>query len=314
MSIRRLKRRNLLTLIDYTPEEVLKILEISKEMKLLYYSGRRLLNTHVGRVLMLIFEKPSTRTRVSLEVAGYELGMNVIYASPSELQLGRGEPIKDTVRVLSRYVDCIAARVYKHESLEEMARHSDIPVINALSDKYHPLQALADALTIWEVKGRLRGIKLAFLGDGNSNVCRSLIVIGSKLGWEVRIVSPRRYWPENELVKNVEDDYKKTGGNLVITEDLYEGVKSVDVVYTDVWVSMGFEAEAEERIRALSRYQVNSEVMNIAGRDAIFMHCLPAKRGQEVTEEVLESDRGVVWEQAENRLHTAKAVLYLLVP
>ncbi len=314
MSYRRFKKRNLLTLLDYSPSDVLKILEISKEMKLLYYSGYRLINSHVGRVLMLIFEKPSTRTRVSLEVAGYELGMQVIYASPSELQLGRGEPIKDTVRVLSRYVDCIAARVYSHQSLEEMAKYSDIPIINALSDKYHPLQALADALTIWEYKGRLSGIKLAFLGDGNSNVSRSLVVIGSKLGWEVRIVGPRRYWPDSKLLKDVEDDCRKTGANIILTEDVEEGVKNVDVVYTDVWVSMGFESEAQERIEAMRKYQVNMEIMNIAGRDAIFMHCLPAKRGQEVTEEVLESDRSVVWDQAENRLHTAKAVLYLLVP
>ncbi|NPA23290.1 MAG: ornithine carbamoyltransferase [Crenarchaeota archaeon] len=313
MSLRGFKRRHLLTLLDYSSEEVLRILRVSRELKDLYYSGVRTLDILKGRTLMLIFEKPSTRTRVSLEIAALELGMNVIYSNPNELQLGRGEPIKDTIRVLSRYVDAVAARVFKHESLEEMARYGSVPIINALSDRYHPLQALADALTIWEFKERVRGIKLAFLGDGNCNVARSLIVIGSKLGWEVRIVGPRKYWPDQKLIEDVQSDLRRSGGNIVLTEDVEHGVKNVDVVYTDVWVSMGFEAEAEERIRELRRYQVNMEIMRLAGPDAVFMHCLPAKRGQEVTEDVLESERSVVWEQAENRLHTAKAVLSLLL-
>jgi len=313
VSLRGFKRRHLLTLLDYSSEEVLRILRVSRELKDLYYSGVRTLDILKGRTLMLIFEKPSTRTRVSLEIAALELGMNVIYSNPNELQLGRGEPIKDTIRVLSRYVDAVAARVFKHESLEEMARYGSVPIINALSDRYHPLQALADALTIWEFKERVRGIKLAFLGDGNCNVARSLIVIGSKLGWEVRIVGPRKYWPDQKLIEDVQSDLRRSGGNIVLTEDVEHGVKNVDVVYTDVWVSMGFEAEAEERIRELRRYQVNMEIMRLAGPDAVFMHCLPAKRGQEVTEDVLESERSVVWEQAENRLHTAKAVLSLLL-
>jgi len=313
MSLRSFKRRHLLTLLDYAPSEIVRILEVSREMKRLYYAGMRSLDVLRGRTLMLIFEKPSTRTRVSLEVAALELGMNVIYSNPSELQLGRGEPIKDTIRVLSRYVDAVAARVFRHESLEEMARYGTIPIINALSDKYHPLQALADALTIWEIKGKLKDVKLAFIGDGNCNVARSLIVIGAKLGWEVRIVGPRRYWPDEKLLKEVQEDLKRSGGNIVMTEDLEHGVKNVDVVYTDVWVSMGFESETEQRIRELGKYQVNMNVMKIAGDDAVFMHCLPAKRGQEVTDDVLESSRSVVWDQAENRLHTAKAVLALLL-
>jgi len=287
------------------------LLEVSRELKIKYYAGERVIPIHQGKTLMLIFEKPSTRTRVSLEVAARQLGMNVIYSNPQELQLGRGEPIKDTARVLSRYVDCIAARVFRQETLEEMARYATIPVINALSDKFHPLQALADALTIWEVKGRLEGIKLAFLGDGNSNVARSLVVIGSKLGWEVRIIGPRQYWP-NDLVSLVQEDARRTGANIVLSENV-EDVRGVDVVYTDVWVSMGFEAEAEARRRAMEPYRVTMKVMELAGKDAVFMHCLPAKRGEEVTDEVIESDRSVVWDQAENRLHTAKAVLALLV-
>ncbi len=306
-----LKGRNLLTLLDYKPSEVKLILEISKELKIRYYAGERVIPVHQGKTLMLIFEKPSTRTRVSLEVAARQLGMNVIYSNPQELQLGRGEPIKDTARVLSRYVDCIAARVFRHETLEEMAKYSTVPIINALSDKFHPLQALADALTIWEVKGRLHGIKLAFLGDGNSNVARSLVVIGSKLGWEVRIIGPRQYWPR-DLVSLIQEDARTTGANIVMSEDL-EDVRGVDVVYTDVWVSMGFEAEAEVRKRAMEPYRVTMNVMEMAGKDAIFMHCLPARRGEEVTDEVIESSRSVVWDQAENRLHTAKTVLALLV-
>ncbi len=313
MGLRAFKRRHLLTLLDYSSSEIMRILEVSKELKRLYYSGIRSLDILKGRTLMLIFEKPSTRTRVSLEVAALELGMHVIYSNPSELQLGRGEPVKDTVRVLSRYVDAIAARVFKHETLEEMAAYGTIPIINALSDKYHPLQALADALTVWEVKGKLKNVRLAFLGDGNCNVARSLIVIGSKLGWDIRIVGPRRYWPDKDLLKIIDEDLRKNNGNITLTEDIEHGVKNVDVVYTDVWVSMGFESEAAERINEMKKYQVNDQIMKIAGNSAIFMHCLPAKRGQEVTDEVLESHRSVVWEQAENRLHTAKAVLSLIL-
>ncbi len=311
-SIHTFKGRHLLTLLDYKPQEVEAILYISRDFKIRYYQGERVIPIHAGKTLMLIFEKPSTRTRVSLEVAARQLGMNVIYSNPQELQLGRGEPIKDTARVLSRYVDCISARVYKHETLEELAKYSHIPVINALSDKFHPLQALADALTIWEFKRKLHGVKLAFLGDGNSNVARSLIVIGAKLGWEVRVIGPKDYWPDRSLLESIQEDAKKTGANIVLSDNV-EDVKGVDVVYTDVWVSMGFEAEAEIRKEKMKPYQVTMAVLDMAGPDAIFMHCLPAKRGEEVTDDVIESSRSVVWDQAENRLHTAKAVLALLV-
>ncbi len=303
-----------MTLLDYSPDEVKLILEVSRELKLRHYYGERVVPVHLGKTLMLIFEKPSTRTRVSLEVAAKQLGMNVVYASAHELQLGRGEPIKDTVRVLSRYVDCIAARVFAHESLEEMARYSSVPVINALSNKYHPLQALADALTLWETRGRLSKLKIAFVGDCSNNVATSLAVIGAKLGWEVRLVGPRDLHPGSKLVEMLVEDLRRTGAQIVITENLEEGVKGVDAVYTDVWVSMGFEHEAEKRRRVLEPYRVTMKVMELAGPDAVFMHCLPARRGEEVSDEVIESPRSVVWQQAENRLHTSKAVLALLVP
>ncbi len=309
-----LKGRHLLTLLDYSPDEVKLILEVSRQLKLRYYSGELSIPIHSGKTLMLIFEKPSTRTRVSLEVAARQLGMNVIYASAQELQLGRGEPIKDTARVLSRYVNCIAARVYRHESLEEMAHYSSVPIINALSDKYHPLQALADALTLWEVKGKLEKLKVAFVGDCGNNVATSLAVIGAKLGWEVRLVGPKSLHPSKTLLERLQDDVKRTGANIIVTENLEDGIRGVDAVYTDVWVSMGFEHEAEQRKRVLEPYRVTMSVMELAGPTAVFMHCLPAKRGEEVTDEVIESPRSVVWQQAENRLHTSKAVLALLVP
>ncbi len=311
--ISQLKGRDLLTWIDYTPQEVEMLLNMSALMKQRYYAGERVIPIHQGKVLLMVFEKPSTRTRVSLEVAAWQLGMKTIYATPQELQLSRGEPIEDTARVVSRMVDAVAARVFRHGDLEKLAQYSTVPVINALSDECHPMQALADALTLWEVKGRVRGIRIAFVGDGNNNVAHSLMVIGSKLGWDVRIVSPRKYWPSKRWLEPSQDWSRKTGGSIMVTDSIEEGVRGVDAVYTDVWVSMGMESEAEERIREFKPYQVNSSVMELAGPDAVFMHCLPAHRGFEVTDDVIESPRSVVWQQAENRLHTAKAILAALV-
>ena len=311
--INKLKGRDLLTLLEFTSDEIKFILEVSKRFKEEYYSGVLYKPIHVGKVLMLIFEKPSTRTRVSLEVAAYQLGMHIIYSNPQELQLGRGETVEDTARTLSRYVHCIAARVFKHETLEKLAEYCDIPVINALSDKFHPLQSLADALTLWEITGKLHGVKLAFIGDGDNNVAHSLIIIGAKLGWEVRIIAPKQYQPNPEILKFIEDDVKKTNANIIISDNI-EDVKGVDAIYTDVWVSMGFEKEAEIRRKILEPYKVTMEVMKIAGEKTVFMHCLPAHRGEEVTNEVIDSPRSIVWQQAENRLHTSKAVLTLLIP
>ncbi|MEL9990240.1 MAG: ornithine carbamoyltransferase [Thermoproteus sp.] len=303
--------RDLLTLMEYKPDEVKALLEMAKGLKARYYAGEIYTPIHVGKTVVLIFEKPSTRTRISTSVAAYQLGMNVIVTNPQELQLGRGETVADTARTLSRYVHVIAARVYRHETLEELAQYAAVPVVNLLSDRFHPLQALADALTLWEKKGRLEGLKVAFVGDVGNNVAASLVVIGSKLGWEVRLVGPKRLW-RGDLPKLMEDA-GRTGAHVYQTESL-EDLRGVDAVYTDVWVSMGFEKEAEERERLLRPYQVNSAVMELAGPQALFMHCLPAHRGMEVTDDVIDGPRSVVWDQAENRLHTAKAVLAAITP
>ncbi|MCG2863215.1 MAG: ornithine carbamoyltransferase [Vulcanisaeta sp.] len=310
-NVKALRGRDFITLMDYTTDEIKYLLELSRDLKSRYYQGERYSDALRGRTLLMIFEKPSTRTRISLDVAATQLGMHVIYANPQELQLGRGETIADTARVVDRFVDAIAARVYRHESLIEMARYAVAPVINALSDKEHPLQALADALTLWEVKGRLNGLKVAFVGDGDNNVAHSLMIIGAKLGWEVRIIAPRKYWP-TKFAESLTEDVRRTGANIIISENL-EDVRGVDAVYTDVWVSMGMEAEAEERRKIFRPYQVNEEVMRMAGPQAVFMHCLPAHRGEEVTDGVIDGPQSVVWDQAENRLHTSKAVLLALL-
>ncbi|GAB6944540.1 ornithine carbamoyltransferase [Vulcanisaeta sp. JCM 14467] len=310
-NVKSLRGRDFITLMDYTTDEIKYLLGLSRDLKSRYYQGERHSDVLRGRTLLMIFEKPSTRTRVSLDVAATQLGMHVIYSNPQELQLGRGETIADTARVVDRFVDAIAARVYKHESLIEMAKYAVVPVINALSDQEHPLQVLADALTLWEVKGRLEGLKLAFIGDGDNNMAHSLMIIGAKLGWEVRIIAPKKYWP-TKFAEQLTEDVRRTGANIVISDNI-EDVRGVDAVYTDVWVSMGMEAEAEERRKVFRPYQVNAEVMRRASPQAVFMHCLPAHRGEEVTDDVIDGPQSVVWDQAENRLHTAKAVLMSLL-
>ncbi len=303
--------RHLLTLMEFAPHEVEYLLRLSRDFKTRYLAGEVYTPLFPGRIALLYFEKHSTRTRLSLTAAAAQLGMQAVYTTPSELQLARGETIADTMRVVSRYAAAVAARVYRHETLEEMARHSSIPVINALSDRHHPLQALADALTLWERAGRLHHVKVAFVGDVSNNVATSLAVVGAKLGWEVRLVGPKQLWNQ-KLVDELAEDLSKTGGRVYFTDSINE-VADVDGVYTDVWVSMGFEKEAEERRRLLKPYQVNQRVMDIAGRRAVFLHCLPAHRGEEVTDDVIDGPQSAVWDQAENRMHTAKAVFaYLL--
>jgi ornithine carbamoyltransferase len=297
--------------MEYKPHEVEYLLRMSRDFKTRYLAGEVYTPLFPGRIVVLYFEKPSTRTRLSLSAAAAQLGMQPVTTSPNELQMGRGETVADTMRVISRYAAAVAARVYKHETLEEMARHSSIPVINALSDRHHPLQALADALTLWERSGRLHSVKVAFVGDVANNVATSLAIIGAKLGWEVRLVGPKQLW-SMKLIDELSEDLAKTGARIYFTDSINEAT-GVDGVYTDVWVSMGFEREAEERRRLLSPYQVNSRVMEIAGKKAVFLHCLPAHRGEEVTDDVIDGPQSAVWDQAENRMHTAKAVFaYLL--
>jgi len=260
----------------------------------------------------LIFEKPSTRTRVSFEVGVYELGGHGVYMDTQGSQLGRGEPIKDTARVLSRYVDLVVIRTFAQKRVEELARYSTVPVINALTDEEHPCQVLADLFTIWEYKGRLQGLKVAFVGDGN-NMANSWLIAAAIMGMEIAVATPKGYEPLPEYVEKAREIAKKSGAKIVITNDPEEAVRGADVVYTDVWASMGQEEEAEERKKLFAPYQVNSELVRLAKEDFIFMHCLPAHRGEEVSEEILEGERSVVWEQAENRLHTQKALILKLV-
>jgi len=296
---------------DFSREEILALLQDSILLKKLRNAGARSLNLLSGKTVAMIFEKPSTRTRASFTVAAYELGAFPVSYSSNELQLARGEPVKDVARVLSRYHDLIAARVYRHEDLEELARYSSVPVVNLLSDKYHPLQSLADYMTILEKMGKIDGVKITFVGDGTDNVLNSLIIAGVKLGAKITVASPRDYMPREDLVG------KEYLSKIQVTEDPYEAVKDADVIYTDVFVSMGQEKEKEARLKAfLPRYQVNSELLKHVGReDFIVMHCLPAHRGEEITDEVIESKNSVVFDQAENRLHTSKAVLlHLLYP
>ncbi|RKQ60440.1 ornithine carbamoyltransferase [Thermovibrio guaymasensis] len=260
----------------------------------------------------LIFEKPSTRTRVSFEVGVFELGGHGVYMDNRSSQLGRGEPIKDTARVLSRYVDLIVIRTFGQERVNELARYSTVPVINALTDEEHPCQVLADLFTIWEYKGKLEGLKVAYLGDGN-NMCNSWLIGAAYMGMKFYTATPKGYEPLPFYVERAKEIAKETGAEIVVTHDPVEAVKDADVVYTDVWASMGQEEEAEERRKVFMPYQVNSELVKHAKPDYLFMHCLPAHRGEEVSEEVLEGERSVVWDQAENRLHTQKALILKLV-
>ncbi len=305
-----LKGRDLLSLYDFTKEEIEEFLKSGETLKIKSKIGE---NSPVlaGKKLGLIFEKPSTRTRVSFEVAMYELGGHAIYLSSNELQLKRGETIADTARVLSRYLDGIMARVFFHKDIVELAKFADIPVINGLSDMFHPCQVLGDLLTIKEKKGRLDGIRLTFLGDGN-NVCHSLMLGGVKMGMQIVISTPKEYMPDKEVINWVKEEEKKYKGEVLFIEDPFEAIKGSDVVYTDVWVSMGQE-DSETKKRILSPYQVNEKIVKNAKKDFIFMHCLPAHRGEEVVDEVVDGENSVVFDQAENRLHIQKGILSLLL-
>ncbi len=310
----KLRGRSMLTLMDFEWYEVRNIIKYSIQMKNEYVMGKRLWTTHVGRTLALIFEKPSTRTRVAFEVAAMQLGMGSVFIDKQTSQLSRGEPIKDTARVLGRYVDAIAARVLRHNTLVELDKYFEGPVINALSDLFHPTQAIADAMTIYEYLGKLNGVKVAFIGDGADNVAHSLVLALTSVGAHVRIVTAEGYEPLDEVVLEANERAKKSGGSFEIIYDPCKGLSGVDVVYTDVWVSMGFEEEREKRLRDLSTYQVNKDILKCVGKEYIFMHCLPAHRGEEVTDDVIESEKSVVWDQAENKLHAQRAILSILVP
>lgn len=310
-----LKGRHCLTLTEYTKEELLFIIDTAFQFKQRYLAGERVIPVLVGRHLAMIFEKPSTRTRVSFETAMRELGGHAIYLSASELQLARGETIEDTARVLSRYVDGIMARVYEHWKVEKLAQYSRVPVINGLSDLHHPCQGLSDVFTIMEKKSRdISRLKIVFVGDGGDNVLHSLMLAVGILGGRVVIASPKGYDPHPSVIKLFEEYAAPNNGSYEIERDPYKAVENADVVYTDVWISMGQEKEKEKRLRDLEPYRVTVDLMKRAKPDAIFMHCLPAKRGEEVVNEVIDGKWSVVWDQAENRKHAQKALLALIIP
>ncbi|HEX8099215.1 MAG TPA: ornithine carbamoyltransferase [Actinomycetota bacterium] len=297
-----------LSIDDLGPDDLGRLLDLSEKVKASPSDYQSRLS---GLAVAMIFEKPSTRTRVSFEVAIAALGAHPVALSSTELQLGRGETIEDTGRVLSRYVDAVVLRTFEQDRLEALARAADIPVINALSDFEHPCQCLADLLTVREKKGDLKGLTLAYMGDGN-NVAHSLLLGGAMAGMEVRVATPIGFEPIPQVVHRAEEIGSGTGGRAVVGHDPKEAAAGADVLYTDVWASMGQEAEADERSLVFREYRLDEQAVQLAAADAIVMHCLPAHRGQEITDEVIDGPHSVVWDQAENRLHTQKALLLWL--
>ena len=300
----------MLSIHDLSVDEVQEILALAKELKAKQKAGvpHKILK---GKTLGMIFEKSSTRTRVSFETGMYQLGGQALFLSNRDLQLGRGEPIRDTARVLSRYLDGIMIRTFGHARVEELAKWADIPVINALTDLLHPCQVLTDLLTIEEYKGKnLKGLKMAYVGDGN-NMTNSFLYGCAKVGMTFVAATPEDYRPDATVFKNALEDAKETGASLSLVTDPHEAVKDADIVVTDTWASMGQEAEHEARKKIFAPYQVNKELLEGADKRVIVMHCLPAYRGEEITEEVLEANADVIFDEAENRLHTQKAIMAL---
>ena len=304
-------KKDLLTLRDLTERNIEDILGRSAWLKQQNRNGLRH-EPLAGKSLGMIFEKSSTRTRVSFEVGMFQLGGQALFLSPNDLQLGRGEPIADTARTLSRYLDAIMIRTFGQDTVAELARHASIPVINGLTDLHHPCQALADLLTIRERRASLAGLRLAYVGDGN-NVANSLIEAGALTGMRVVVACPKGYEPDTTIVADARSDAKRTGGAVEITNDPFQAVAGADVVYTDVWASMGQEQEHAKRLKAFKGFQVDAKLMSAAGQDALVMHCLPAHRGEEISADVIDGRQSVVFDQAENRLHTQKAVLEMLM-
>jgi len=304
-----MKKKDFLSIRDFSPTEIQYLLILGRQMKTHPTTYSDALKR---KTLAMIFEKPSLRTRVSFEVGIQQLGGFSIYLSPAEINLGKRESVYDVARNLERMVQGIMIRTFAHEIAEQMAHFASIPVINGLTDYSHPCQAMADYLTMWEAKGSLERLKVAFAGDGN-NVAHSLMFAGAQLGAHVWVATPEGYEPKPDALRWAQDRCKETGGSCTVTNDLRQAVSGADVVYTDVWASMGQEAEAEKRNRLFQPYQVNGAVFGLAKPDAIFLHCLPAHRGMEVTDEVIDSPRSLVFQQAENRLHVQKAIMLELM-
>lgn len=304
-----LKGRHLLTLKDYSKEEIIYLIDLAEELKNKKKNGifeKNMLNKNIA----LIFEKPSTRTRCSFTVACVDEGAHPEYLGKDDIQLGHKESVEDTARVLGRMFDGIEFRGFSQEVVEKLAKYSGVPVWNGLTDEDHPTQVLADFLTIREHLGKIEGVKFVYIGDGRNNMSNALMIGSSKVGINFYVVSPKELWPEEKLVEECRKFAEISGGNITVTDDVEKAVKDADVIYTDVWCSMGEEDKAAERIKLLSSYQVNSDVMKMTGKEnTIFMHCLPAVKEKEVTEEVFEGKQSVVFDEAENRMHTIKAVM-----
>ena len=305
-----MKHKDFIEVTDFTAAEIMEIFELARDIKAKPEKFRDALQ---GQTLAMIFEKSSTRTRVSFEVGMYQLGGHALFLSARDIQLGRGEPIYDTAKVLSRYVDGIMARTFAHKTVTDLAEYASVPVINGLTDLSHPCQSMTDYFTAWEkFGGQLKGRKLAYIGDGN-NMAHSLMVAAPKVGMHVAIATPRAYAPDATVVAQAQADADAAGTKVLVTNSIDEAVAGADVVETDVWASMGQETEAEKRRNDFAGWIVDERVMSLAKKDAIFMHCLPAHRGEEVAAQVIDSKRSVIYDEAENRLHVQKAIMVTLM-
>lgn len=303
--------RDFIEFTDYTKEEIEYLLELAIDIKKKQKNGE-VYQPLKGKTIGLIFEKSSTRTRVSFEVGMFQLGGHALFLSKNDIQLGRGETISDTAGVLSRYLDGIMIRTFAHSNVTDLAKYADIPVINGLSDDAHPCQVLADFQTVLEHKGKLKGLKMAYVGDGN-NMAHSLMLGAAKLGVHVSVASPKGYEPSAAIVDQAKSIAKETGAQVVVTHSPQEAVQDADIIYTDVWASMGFEEEQKAREAAFADYQVDEELVKGAKPDYIFLHCLPAHRGEEVSEGVIDGPNSAIFDQAENRLHAQKALMAALM-
>ncbi|MFH0877932.1 MAG: ornithine carbamoyltransferase [Candidatus Omnitrophota bacterium] len=300
-------KRDFLTIPDFSVEEIQAIFKETEELK-----KNKFRVAFKNKAVGLIFQKPSLRTRVSFQVGVWQLGGQCMSLSPAEVNIGVRESVKDAALTLSRYLDLLVARVFKHKELQELAQHCLVPVINGLSDLYHPCQALADIFTVKEKRGSLKGLTLSFIGDGN-NVCHSLLQITSMLGMNMKVAAPKGFGPSKEILQASQAQAADTGATIVVTQDPREAAKGADVLYTDVWASMGQEEEAKNRAKIFKKYQINKEMVACANKNVLVMHCLPAHRGQEITDDVIDGPGSVVFDEAENRLHVQKAIMLKLI-
>ena len=302
-------KKDLITIQNLSAREIKEIFDLTDKRK---KNRKKFSKVLAGKTLALIFQKPSNRTRVSFEVGMYQLGGNAVYLSPNEINLGVREAVKDVAKTLSRYIDGIVLRTFEHKNVVELAEHSDKPVINGLSDFSHPCQALADVYTVKEKLKKTKGVTLAYVGDGN-NVCNSLLFTCSKVGMNINVATPKGYEVIQEVVLGAQKTAQLSGSKIKILNDPFEAVKDADVIYTDVWTSMGQENESQERKKIFKDYQINDKLVKLAKKNVLIMHCLPAHRGEEITDEVIDSPNSVVFDEAENRMHVQKAVLIKLL-